>query len=364
MQWGKGPGDRGFFPRNLVSGIISETTGKGPRDRGFFLLLLLFLLLAACAPAPTPTPSPTPAPTLTAVPTLEPVSDYPTVDALHTAVIPTRDRIDLARRYLGINSLPPTPASAVTRTVGEQQNFWISDSNADVVQSVTAVLRAVGEHIYIWMDSRADVTDELAESLARYFDDSIYNEVRELWGSEPTPGIDGDPRIYGLFAYGLAPGVAGYFASAHLYPQEIQPYSNQHEMIIFNLDSLNDDITGLSVQSLLAHEFQHMIRANVDDNEDTWMDEGFSTFTELYLGYPNELGAIASFLGTPRTQLNAWAETGARTPHYGAAGLYFQYFFERYGRAMIQTLSADPASGISAVENTIGVEASDALLAD
>ncbi len=324
-------------------------------------------LLTACAPSSTPVSAslPASAPTWTPAPAIVvDTSDYPTVDALRNADIPPRDPVDLARRFLGVNDLPPTPSDTRTRQVGEQQAFWITDSDANTVFQVTATLRAVGEHIYIWVDSRADVTNNVAESLAEVFDARIYESVRELWGSEPTPGIDGDPRVYALFAYDLAAGVGGYFSSMNLYPDEIQPGSNEYEMFVFSLDSFGTNISDLSVQSVLGHEFQHMIRSNIDDNEDTWMDEGFSMFTEWYLAYPNALGAVGSFLASPRTQLNTWSENGPRAPHYGAAMLFFEYFFERYGLEMLQTLSNDPTSGMTAVENTIGAEETRALLAD
>jgi immune inhibitor A len=345
---------------------FSMQWGKGSGDRGSLLTILLFFILTACAPAPTPMPTdaPTLIPTSTYVPTLAPLSDYPTVDAIHAADIPARDRVDLARRFLGITDIPAPPASVPTRQVGEQQMFWVSNSSADVETQITATLLAVGEHIYIWVDSSANVATEAAENLAEIFDTRIYDSVREFWGTEPNPGIDGDPHVYALFAHGLGSGVGGYFASDHLYPEVISPHSNEHEMFMFSLDTMGIDINNSNVQSILGHEFQHSIRTNIDSNEDTWMDEGFSMFTELSLGYPNPLGAAATFLATPNTQLNTWAEDPPRDAHYGASMLFMQYFFERYGRETIYTLGMDSASGMSAVENTIGVEETRTLLAD
>jgi immune inhibitor A len=328
---------------------------------------MLLLLLTACAPAESPPiVMALSTATLDATPTLNTslTSDYPTVDALHNAVIPARDRVDLARRFLGITDIATPPTNVPARQVGEQQVFWVSNSTTDVETQITATLRAVGEHIYIWVDNTANVETDAAEDLAETFDTRIYDEVREFWGEEPSPGIDGDTRVHALFSYGLGAGVGGYFASDHLYPQEISPGSNELEMFFFNLESMGTDINSLGVKSILGHEFQHMIRSSVDSNEDTWMDEGFSMFTELQLGYPNPVGAGATFLATPNTQLNTWSEEPPRTAHYGASMLFFEYFFERYGREGIYELSADPASGITAIENTIGVEETRTLFAD
>jgi hypothetical protein len=336
------------------------------------LLSLLSLATAACIPVAPSETLLSPSVMMTAEPTIlfyTPTSiahdtEYPTVAALRQAVILPRDRVDLARRFLGLRDVPPAPTTANPRQVGEQEAFWVTDSAADRVTQVTATLRAVGEHVYVWVDNRVQVDSGAAESLVRVFDEQIYDAVRELWGSEPTPGVDGDARVYVVFAYDLAPGVGGYFASDHLYPSVILPTSNQHEMFFFNLNTATEAIDNMGVRSILGHEFQHMIRAKVDDNEDTWMDEGFSMFTELSLGYPNPVSAASIFLATPRTQLNAWSEDGARAPHYGAAMLFFAYYFERYGREGLRALSDEPTSGITAVENVLGIEEARDLLAD
>lgn len=276
----------------------------------------------------------------------------PTVIALREAVIPPRDRIDLARRLLGVREIPAPPDSAPLRKPGELQSFWVTNSSANRVFQVEAVLRARGKHIYLWVEKGVSISDDILQTLTRQFDLVIYDAVRDLWGSENTPGIDGDPRVYGLFAYGMGPDVAAYYSSEHAYPREAVSTSNQHEMFMFNLDTLGTSFAPVYVAGVVAHEFQHMIRQNVDENEMTWLDEGFSTFTELYLGY--EQGSTAlSFLYRPGTQLNAWAENTPRLPHYGASLMFVTYFYERYGIDAIRALSVDPVDGLDSVDNVL-----------
>jgi hypothetical protein len=165
------------------------------------------------------------------------------------------------------------------------------------------------------------------------------------------PGVDGDPRVYGLFAFGMGPSVAAYFASEHTNPVEAVATSNQHEMFFFNLDALGTAFRVEDVASVLAHEFQHMIREAQNPNEDSWLDEGFSTFTELYLGYPyGSTGFAYSYLAAPNTQLNTWAEQGSTLPHYGAALLFVTYFYERFGVEALRQLSAHPANGLTSLD--------------
>ncbi|MEO0562855.1 MAG: hypothetical protein AAF125_12160 [Chloroflexota bacterium] len=108
-----------------------------------------------------------------------------------------------------------------------------------------------------------------------------------------------------------------------------------------------------------------MIRANVDPNEPGWMDEGFSTFTEWYLG-SDDLTFVDIFLANPNLQLNTWTEDGNRIADYGAAQLWVTYLYERFGVEGLRVLSADPADGFFAVDNLAEAYGTDAntLFAD
>ena len=294
--------------------------------------------------------------TLTFSPTLaqndQSPAEYPTVEALETAVIPPRDRVELAARLRGITDIPATPAAAVTRQVGERQVFTAASD--DNTLTIPATLRVVGEHIYLWVQDGAGVNDSDLEGLALEFDKVIYPQVRALWGSEATPGIDGDPRIYGLFANGLGASVAAYFASDHTYPREVVPVSNEHEMFFFNAAALDAGFYLQEVSGIVAHEFQHMIRANLQINPETWLNEGLSEFTD-YEVYGQLASSVLSFLNQPGTQLNDWnSEPGMRAANYGAAALFLVYLEQRYGLDAMHILSAEREQrGLQAVDDTL-----------
>lgn len=278
--------------------------------------------------------------------------EYPTVAALETAIIPPRDRVELAERLRGVSIIPATPVVTAARQVGERQVF--TAANNDTVFTIPATLRVVGDHIYLWVEDGARVTDADLLALAYEFDTVIYPRVRALWGSESTPGIDGDPRIYGLFAHGLGAAVGAYFASDNTYPREVAPASNQHEMFFFNLDTLGSSFFLPIVSSTVAHEFQHMIRANMQSNSETWLNEGLSTFTEYAL-YGNLDSTVITFLNQPGTQLNDWnADPMLRAPNYGAATLFMIYLDQRYGLDTMRSLSAErDQRGLQAVDDTL-----------
>jgi hypothetical protein len=285
--------------------------------------------------------------------TVESEAAYPTVIALEQAVIPSRDRVSLARRFLGVTDIPAPPTSAPERHLGEEATFFASNLVDDAVFEVTATLRVIGQHIYFWVEDHAEVSNRQLAQLADAFDQHIYEQVRELWGSEPSPGIDGERRVHGLLVSGIGSSTAAYFISQHIYPEVIAPGSNEHEMFFYNLDTIGTDLADPMLEAITAHEFQHMIRANVDANESSWMDEGFSMFTERYLGYEHPLSAALSFMTVPHTQLNTWSEDGDRSPHYGASMMFVTYFYERYGLEGVQALSAEQSDGLEAVDKVL-----------
>ncbi len=277
---------------------------------------------------------------------------YPTLDALEQAVVPAADFVSLAQRFRGVGRIPPPPASVPLRQVGDIETFWVNNSGEQREFQVSATLRAIGQHVYLWVEDDTSVRDSDLQALADAFDSRVYDSVRALWGSETNPGIDGDSHVYVLFVHNLGSGTAAYFLARHLYPQQVFPTSNEHEMLFYNLDIvMGNNVNDPLVESNMSHEFQHMIRANIHPNEDIWLNEGFSTFTQVYLY--SDPGAIYSFLSAPQAQLNTWSADQWRSAHYGAATLFVDYFYERYGLEALHALSSDSGTGLEAFDHVL-----------
>ncbi|MDZ4764083.1 MAG: immune inhibitor A [Chloroflexota bacterium] len=294
---------------------------------------------------------------------------YPTVAALQDTPIPPRDQVELARRLRGVTEIAPPPTTPAPYAVGDRSAFSVVDSDAQRAFEVEAELVALGEHIALWVEVGARLDAGSVRRLAAAFDAEIYPNVRALWGSEASPGVDGDLRVHGLFAYGLGATTAAYFTSDNAYPVEAVPISNEREMFLFNLDAIGDRADTAEVESTVAHEFQHMIRFNLQTNDETWLNEGLSVFTEFYL-YRRDPWEAISFLVLPDTQLNNWAEdSAARAANYGGSLLFMVYFYQRYGIDAMRALSADDQprglSAVAAVLRDIDPDTSvEALFAD
>lgn len=275
-----------------------------------------------------------------------------TVDTLENAIVPENDPRVLACRLDGKCGVPEVMAtSASPRSVGEQQNFWVHDLDTNENNEVQATLRYITPHVYFWVQDGLDIDEGEMKKLVDTFEDQMYPTNREFFGSEWSPGIDGDEHIYILYSRGLGFSVAGYFSSSDSTHPMIQEYSNAHEMFLFNAD--NTPLGGDYAYAVLAHEFQHMIHWNNDLNETSWLNEGSSELAVLLNGY--ETGGFDTlYISDPDLQLNDWPnDQGATSPHYGAGFLFMTYFLDRFGEEATQALVKDPANGLDSVDDVL-----------
>ncbi len=291
------------------------------------------------------TPTPKPVIITTPVPTPLPgASD--TLQVLEEELLPYNDIRLLAMRLKGIPDIPEvvstTPAD---HPVGTQLQFFVSNTDTNETFEITAELVYKTENVYFFAGEGIDVNQRRVEALVDEFQNEVYPTNREFFGSEPNPGVDGDPRLYILYARGMGFSILGYASSADGYSRLAQPRSNEKEIFYINAD--NTEPGDSDLPSTLSHEFQHMIHGNQDDNEESWVNEGASVLAEFLNGYTPYFDY--SFVDVPDTQLNAWSSENT-APHYGAGFLFLTYFLDRFGSDATQALVADPANGLRSVE--------------
>jgi len=266
-----------------------------------------------------------------------------TEQALANADIAVRDRLDLARRFkLSGQPIPavvnPTPPAY---QLGDLETFWVGESDTLRHFEVTATLRHIGPNSYWWIEDGFDVPDSDISDSAEIFESVIYPTNRAFFGSEWSPGVDGDPRVH-IFI-GNVPGVGGYFYSINEYSKLINPYSNEKEMFFINIKAAQPG--GDRLNSILAHEFQHMIHWYNDANEETWVNEGLSELAMTLNGFDTG-GTERVFAQKPDTQLNAWGESpNESVGHYGGSFLFMSYFLERFGEDVMRRVVAHPDNG-------------------
>ncbi|NLE77471.1 MAG: hypothetical protein GX605_12055 [Chloroflexi bacterium] len=316
----------------------------------------------ALRPSATPTaallatPTATQAPTATETPT--------TLEALRNAELPHRDLAELASRlrYGGMPISAVAAAEPHPYEVGDVDTFWIANTDTREHVQIRAVLRYQTDHAQMWVEEGAKVDlDELRRSAER-FEQHTYPIGRDYFGSEWTPGVDGDPQLVILHAHNLG-GVGGYFSAADEYSRLANPFSNQREMFYISLDYRRPG--NEEYDSTLAHEFQHMIHWYQDRNESAWVNEGLSMLAQQVCGLP--VGNLyLSYLRQPDMQLTTWGDE-ENGPRYGATYLLMAYFLERYGAPAVRLLVEAEGDGELGFDQTlplVGGETFNALFAD
>ncbi len=274
----------------------------------------------------------------------------------------------------------------ISSSVGDSKSFYITYSSTTQKKSFRCY--AAGTHCYVYSDTESsdkyqDVTS-YATRVADYFDNTIYSLVHNYIGSEWSPGIDGDSRIYIV----LAPGMNNaYFSFTDEYKQSAIPsgeYSNEVEAIyvdplLFSSASEKADSKIEVIESVIAHEFTHMVRFNmkfVGSNQSPGYNtmaayysteipvhEGTAQFVEnvlLHRGITDNYSSIASMRASGLELYLEMPEICTLTSgefNYnngtGGLGIYemgffiVQYLYEKYGYDAISKLNkADGKLGI------------------
>ena len=217
-------------------------------------------------------------------------------------------------------------ASAIPKNrVGDTRFFWSFDLSGmpPLWIQVPSTCRGVGRHCYVFVaDDQWNVNmdaGDVQEVLYRFNtstpgtpEEGIFSIDTGVFGSPPDE-LDEDPRIYifysALGSYGTSV-FDGYFDPMNeLTEQQAQNYgghSNEVEMFYMSCDPVNP--VAPSTLSVLAHEFEHMIHWNMDQNETSWVDEGCAELAMLFYGVPDP---ITGFPSNPDNSLVDWDQEWA-----------------------------------------------------
>ena len=271
------------------------------------------------------------------------------LEILNSTPLTERDPVENAKRLGGLGN-----SSVMRRSIpanwlpGDSRNFWVLNINDNSYRQTTAWLVSQSPHLNFWVEEGVQYEKSQVDRLVETFENQIYPTNREFFGSEWSPGVDGDERLAILYAKGLG-GAAGYHSSKDALSSQIDPFSNETEMFYLSADymRLNDEDT----YGVLAHEFQHMIHWNVDRNESAWVNEGLSELAVELNGFPVS-GFDWLFSIDPDIQLTFWpgADQGDSRPHYGASYLFMKYFMDRFGISAIKALAAHPENGLNSID--------------
>lgn len=266
---------------------------------------------------------------------------YPSYQALKDTSVPIFDDADAYTRLFGIE-----PEDFViersTPEIGARRQFWVVDADSNKSHQIEASLQFVNDVLYVWVEDGAKVNSDRLDKFANYFTDHIYPTNRAFFGSEPNPGVDGDPHIYILVSDTVGSSFMGYFYSKDL--SVLYPEANGHEMFVISaLADFNEASYGV-----LAHEFQHMILFGKDKNEEAWLNEGFSEFAKYLNGF--SVANRTAYVQTPDTQLNSWGGNSDTLAHYGGSYLFIHYLYHRLGAETVRKIHDHPGNGLESID--------------
>lgn len=255
-------------------------------------------------------------------------------------------------------------------------------------------LRSVGDNVEIWVANDlaygpnnpkpADiVTQEQVDKLRTEFDSNIYPVATDFFGTPdaldgsnaPLPGMVGLPEGY----YGGSDKVImlvdnvqdeGWddptypFFVAGFFWQTLENYMDRN-IVTIDTNSWDTRLEN-TFYGTTIHELQHLIQADNDGAEESWVNEGMSTFSEFLGGYGHADGSINFFLDHPENSLVNWDEhanatTGPETiADYGEVYLLMLYMYDKFGKEFIRDLAVDGESqGIISISNQLEAIGSD-----
>ena len=243
----------------------------------------------------------------------------------------------------------------------------ISDDEGEA--PVPTELRGMTDQVLVWVEEQASFSTERAQSLADQIDDDILEPMRQLFNYAEPPGIDSDPRLYIVLIHKPEFSTRGYFARTHTDSRAVYPRSNQREMMVINLARhKNTGVNDRHIVSAIVHEYQHILLYHRDTDEDLWLNEALSSFSQYFmLGFDTVYGQSQVFLDAPETGLTHWSWGDDRIAKYGAGVMFLIFVAEQYGSEVLRELQAERSDGWRSVQKilaeSVGVSA-DEVFAD
>jgi immune inhibitor A len=235
--------------------------------------------------------------------------------------------------------------------VGETRIFWVHNFKLNTDIQKTFVLMTKTPHVYFWVDVAQVgtlVTQAQADSGAQHFesiwdtDRAYFGEparcdqlpfrqpprMQDIWGSQwYDADDDAHINIVNFDPDVGATVVAGYYSSADEYPKTVNEHSNEGEF--FYMNTLLFAPGTPTYDSILAHEFYHMIQFANDANEETWINEGMADVAIEVNGLASLTASHTSdYSVNAGDQLTNW---DGQLYDYGNAYSYLSYLLEHYG---------------------------------
>jgi len=273
-------------------------------------------------------------------------------------------RIPLLYNTLVILAILLFAFPAKADTVGDRHSFFVDPSydirNRSQIDA-TMLLESARAYFYVediyWNNLNVASQQRfrtLIDGLSVAFNQTIYPIETAAFGSEPNPGIDGDPHIT-ILVTSMKSTIGGYFDTSNERSKSEIPTSNAREMIAINANGMSDL---QRMAAFVAHEFQHLISYNQKEllqnvTDDVWINELRSEYAITLAGYnmPYEGSTLErraqTFLQTPTDSLTEWKNL---LSDYSAIDIFGEYLLEHWGNRVIENSVRSGRVGIPSLD--------------
>jgi hypothetical protein len=234
-------------------------------------------------------------------------------------------------------------------------------------------LKSESNNVEVWVqcdlsypegDPRAAdvITDEKVDYILQQFDDIIYPTVTSYFGLPHEHYGDPEGDYYNALGRNvlLISNIRDEMYYDRSYPYYYVGYYSPSIETDFDRNVITIDTyawetrtgegTGQVYEATTAHEYQHLIHDDYNPEDDDFMNEGCSMYSESLCGYPLAWGDIEAYLATPDNSLVEWMDQGDINilADYGCSLLWSIYLSDHYGGAAL--LSDFVAAGIPGIE--------------
>ncbi len=274
------------------------------------------------------------------------------------------------RKALGL--LSATPTIQAPPNIGDRQNFKVRNFTNGTLENRLFELRAIEARFYLWVEVASLDSgyvdnvklEALRRALAEATPSGSYNPNQgiianneEVFGSPPNVDKDGKTDVLLVdIRDGWNPESGGGFIAGFVYSGDLVPFGNNRDVLY--LDTYPSLSQGFPLEQLLAtaaHEYQHLIHFNYDQQELTFVNEGLSEWAEILNGYSRRPMRYLSDVKRYNVELFRWSENQslAVLDDYERAGLFTTYLEERLGALATGAITRDLASGLPGYRNAL-----------
>jgi len=292
-----------------------------------------------------------------------------------------------------------TAAATSADAIGTVKNFIATDSyagSANPIYLEQIEKRGEGQYCEVWVGtdlnyggvtsrnanvSQLTITDAQVAMIIKEWDNNIYKNMSDFFG---VPGARNGSEARVATVEGLGSDyfntttgektmiviynirddnywtVSKYYTAGYFWSS----VDNVYDRNIINIDCFDwNNRTGVQsnvaksylYESVVAHEYQHLIHNWYDPNEESFVNEGCSMYAQLVCGYgvTSMMGDIGNFLAEPSNSLTVWGD-GDDLADYGAAALFTVYLNDKFGgAATIQALVKNNMTGTEGITDTL-----------